>query len=237
MSDTWGNSRYPLRYWGISTLMPTTYAYRWYALTLLLNLKDITTGNDPYDVTDSRCSGWNVVKSFLIYVTLEAQYQDGFVVPKKSNALINVINNVKYYVMWNLLLIVTNPQRIITRQFQSALSVFQHLTCNSSFYCFDSLSSASTPDAAGSFFKCKNSKIHCALPAQHLSQFVIRSMIWSHKPCFHQAVRFSSVRYTLERLFLRSHCQKLWMVPIEPLHTVPFFVTPLLRYLAHWPST
>lgn len=37
----------------------------------------------------------------------------------------------------------------------------------------------------------------------------------------HQAAQFSSVCYTLERLFLGIHWQKLWMVPIEPLHSVP----------------
>lgn len=36
----------------------------------------------------------------------------------------------------------------------------------------------------------------------------------------HQAAQFSSVCYTLERLFLGIHWQKLWMVPIEPLHSV-----------------
>ncbi len=36
-------------------------------------------------------------------------------------------------------------------------------------------------------------------------------------------VQFHSVRYTLEWLFLRFHCGKLWMVPKEPLHTVAFF--------------
>ncbi len=60
------------------------------------------------------------------------------------------------------------------------------------------------------------------------------------KPCFHQVVWFSSVvhwfssvRYTLEWLFLRFHSQKLWIVSVESLHTIPFF-----RYLSvEVPST
>lgn len=40
------------------------------------------------------------------------------------------------------------------------------------------------------------------------------------KPRFHHAVRISSVRYALERLFLPFHYQKLWMVPTESFCTI-----------------
>lgn len=42
---------------------------------------------------------------------------------------------------------------------------------------------------------------------------------------------------TLEHLFLRFHFQNLRIVPIEQLHYILFFITPLLRYLGHLSNT